>query len=451
MPKKLLIVDDDASHLKMLCAVLGRRGYGVDSATSGEKAVEKVAHAIYDLVLMDVKMGCMDGIEAMTRMITLRPGIPIILMTAFGTIDAAVDAMKTGARDYITKPIDIDSLLSLLDNIFSMGAPLLPGDSKTDLHENRFHFPGIIGESDAMQTVFKMVARVAPSDASVLIVGESGTGKELIAGAIHAASHRKQKPFIKVNCASIPEALLESELFGHTKGAFTGATKARQGRFYMADTGSIFLDEIAEMSVAVQSKLLRVLQEKSFEPLGSGKTIQVDIRVISATNRVLASEILENRFREDLYYRLNVVAITLPPLRSRKVDIPLLTSFFIEKYSRANQRHITGCTDSVKSLLMQHPWPGNIRELENVVERAVILTRGPRITPEDLPGSILPDIQEGEIPSSTESSEISLKEMEKKMILKTLEEAGGNRTRTSDILGISRRTLQLKLKKYGVN
>jgi two-component system response regulator HydG len=435
----------------MLSAVLSSRGYGVDTAESGERAVEKVAHAAYGLVLMDVKMENMNGIEAMNRMIALRPGIPIILMTAFGSIDAAVDAMKTGARDYITKPIDIDSLISLLDKIFSPGETLVPGDSKTISHGNRFQFPGIIGESDTMQAVFEMVERVAPSDASVLIVGESGTGKELIASAIHDASHRKQKPFIKVNCASIPETLLESELFGHTRGAFTGAIKARRGRFYMADKGSIFLDEIAEMSVAVQAKLLRVLQEKTFEPLGSGKTIQVDIRVISATNRVLASEILENRFREDLFYRLNVVTISLPPLRSRKVDIPLLTRFFIEKYSSTNQRHITGCTDSVEGLFAQYPWPGNIRELENAVERAVILTRGPRITPEDLPASILPDIQRKSTSFSMESSETSLKEMEKKMILKTLENTGGNRTRASDILGISRRTLQLKLKKYGVN
>jgi len=448
---KLLIVDDDASHLKMLCAVLSSRGFGVDRADSGEKAVEKVTHAAYDLVLMDVKMETMDGMEAMDGMIALRPGIPIILMTAFGSIDAAVDAMKTGARDYITKPIDIDSLVSLLDNILSPGEIPGSGDSTAVSHGNRFQFPGIIGESDAMQTVFRMVARVAPSDASVLIVGESGTGKELVANAIHATSHRKQEPFITVNCASIPETLLESELFGHTKGAFTGASKARQGRFYMAHRGSIFLDEVAEMAVPVQAKLLRVLQEKSFEPLGSEKTFQVDIRVISATNKILASEIVENRFREDLFYRLNVVTISLPPLWRRKEDIPLLTRFFIEKYSRANQRHITGCTDSVEALFAQYPWPGNIRELENAVERAVILTRGPRITPEDLPGSILPDIQGKSTPSSMEFSEISLKEMEKKMILKTLETTGGNRTQASDILGISRRTLQLKLKKYGVN
>ncbi|SMC82638.1 two-component system, NtrC family, response regulator HydG [Desulfocicer vacuolatum DSM 3385] len=448
---KLLIVDDDASHLRMLHAVLGRQGYNVDTAQSGERALEKVRHGTYDLVLMDVKMETMDGIEAMKRMITLRPGISIILMTAFGSINAAVDAMKKGARDYITKPIDIDVMISLLGNILSHENTIVSGDSTSIASGNRFYFPGIIGESDAMQTVFEMVSRVAPTDASVLIVGESGTGKELIANAIHAHSHRKKEPFIKVNCASIPETLLESELFGHMKGAFTGAVKERRGRFYMADKGSIFLDEIAEMSMSLQAKLLRVLQEKNFEPLGSGKTIQVDIRVISATNKVLASEIAEKRFREDLFYRLNVVSISLPPLCSRKEDIPLLTRFFIEKYSKVNQRHITGCTDSVKALLEQYSWPGNIRELENVMERAVILTRGPMITPEDLPVSIFPKIQEKKTSSFMAPREISLKEMEKKMILKTLEETGGNRTRTSDILGISRRTLQLKLKKYGVN
>ncbi|WP_459914756.1 sigma-54-dependent transcriptional regulator [Desulfocicer niacini] len=448
---KLLVVDDEASHLKMLTAVLTRRGYQACTAGSGETAVEKVANETFDLVLMDVKMEGMDGIAAMNRMIALRPGIPIVLMTAFGSIDAAVDAMKIGARDYITKPIDIDALIPLLDNILLRGGKKMPGDSPKEAIEQPHGFSGIIGESQAMQTVFDLVARVAPSEASVLITGESGTGKELIASAIHAASPRVQNPFIKVNCASIPESLLESELFGHEKGAFTGALKSRQGRFHMADKGTIFLDEIAEMAVPIQAKLLRVLQEKTFEPLGSGKTVRVDIRVISATNRVLAAEIEENRFREDLFYRLNVVSIALPPLRDRAEDIPLLTRFFIEKYSRANQRHITGCTASVADLFSAYPWPGNIRELENAVERAVILTRGPQITPEDLPASIVPEVPSPHHASFMENSETSLKEMEKKMILKTLKETQGNRTKTSDILGISRRTLQLKLKKYGVN
>ena len=448
---KLLVVDDDASHLKMLMAVLTRQGYQAYTADSGETAVEKVANEAFDLVLMDVKMDGMDGMAAMYRMIALRPGIPIVLMTAFGSIDAAVDAMKIGARDYITKPIDIDALIALVDNILLREKKILPGDFPQEAIEKKHGFSGIIGESPAMQTVFDLVARVAPSEASVLITGESGTGKELIASAIHAASHRDQNPFIKVNCASIPESLLESELFGHEKGAFTGALKSRRGRFHMADKGTIFLDEIAEMAVPVQAKLLRVLQEKTFEPLGSGKTVRVDIRLISATNRVLADEIEENRFREDLFYRLNVVSIALPPLRDRAEDIVLLTRFFIEKYSRANQRHITGCSASVTDLLSAYPWPGNIRELENVVERAVILTRGPQITPEDLPASIVPDIPRPAHGFAMENSETSLKEMEKKMILKTLEETQGNRTKTSDILGISRRTLQLKLKKYGVN
>ncbi len=448
---KLLLVDDDASHLKMLTAVLSRGGYQLDTAGSGEAAVQKVKQAGVDLVLMDVKMEGMDGIEAMSRMVSLRPGIPIVLMTAFGSIDAAVDAMKTGARDYITKPIDIDALIPLLDKILSPEKSFMEGTSLEKTFGQGLAFPGIIGESDAMRSVFALVARVAPSEASVLITGESGTGKELIAGALHAASHRNNQPFIKVNCASIPESLLESELFGHEKGAFTGATRSRQGRFYMADKGTIFLDEIAEMSIAVQAKFLRVLQEQTFEPLGSGKTVQVDIRVISATNKILASEIEEKRFREDLFYRLNVVSIALPPLRERAVDIALLTRFFIEKYSRKNQRHITGCTASVENLFMEYPWPGNIRELENAVERAVILTRGPQITPEDLPAAILSDIAMQTSSVAPEPLETSLKDMEKKMILKTLKETQGNRTKTSDILGISRRTLQLKLKKYGVN
>jgi len=316
---------------------------------------------------------------------------------------------------------------------------------------DRFDFSNIIGRSPAMKQLFETMALVVPSQATVLIVGESGTGKELIANAIHQNSDRAERPFIKVNCAALPETLLESELFGHEKGSFTGATARKQGRFQLAHKSSIFLDEIGEMSSATQAKILRVLQEREFEPIGSTQTIKVDTRVIAATNKNLEEEIREGRFREDLYYRINVVTVEVPPLRKRHEDIPLLADFFLKRFAEKNKRIIKGFTPRAMDLLMRYDWPGNVRELENVVERAVILAREEMITPAEFSD----DIQKLDAEYQETRLDLrpgrSLKEVEKEMILRTLEETGGNRTHAAKILGISRRTLQLKLKEYGIN
>jgi len=451
MNPEILIVDDDPAHRRMLETVLGAEGYRVDHAADGLLAVAAVEEKFFDLVLMDIRMNRMGGIEALKRIKEISPGIPIIIMTAYASVDTAVDALKSGAYDYLTKPLDIDELKILVKNALRHFQLEQENVHLKERLGDRFDFSNIIGRSEAMADLFETISLVAPSDATVLIRGESGTGKELVANAIHENSPRKDRPFIKVNCAALPETLLESELFGHEKGAFTGANARKKGRFALAHTGTIFLDEIAEMSAATQAKMLRVLQEQEFEPLGGTRSEKVDIRVIAATNRNIESDIEKGTFREDLYYRLNVVAVELPPLRDRKGDILLLAVFFLKKYTEKNRKMIKGFTPRTADLLMRHSWPGNIRELENTVERAVILSRGDMITPGQLPEGIRGD-DDGETPGTAEhSGDQSLKDLEDRMIVRTLEETGGNRTRTAEILGISRRTLQLKLKKLGIN
>ncbi len=450
MPAEILVVDDEPAHRRMLEVVLTARNHSVFHAADGLEAVRAVEEQFYDLILMDIRMSRMGGIEAMQEIQRLSPGIPIIIMTAYASVETAVKALKTGAYDYITKPIDTDELVLTVEK--AMDHRRLERENR-DLKErisDQYRFDKIIGKSSSMKDLFDLLAQVAPTEATVLVTGESGTGKELIANAIHSNSPRKDAPFIKVNCAALPENLLESELFGHEKGAFTGATARREGRFQRAHTGTIFLDEIAEMSPQLQAKLLRVLQEGEMEPVGSSKTLSVDTRVIAATNRVPTDEIRDGRFREDLYYRLNVFDIEIPRLRDRREDIPLLADFFLKKYAEKNGRLIKAFTPRAIDLIMRYNWPGNVRELENTVERAVILTRNERITPDDLPASFCEKDAEC-APEIHPAPGRSLKEMEQEMILKTLEETGGNRTKAADILGISRRTLQLKLKEYGVN
>ncbi len=453
MTPHILIVDDDAAHRQMLDTVLKADGYNTTHAADGAEAVSAVEQRFYDLVLMDVRMSRMGGIEALKRIKELSPRIPIIIMTAYASVGTAVEALKSGAYDYLTKPLDIDELKILVQKTLRHFELESENQYLRERLDDRFDYASIIGKSDAMIKLFDTLSLVAPSDATVLISGESGTGKELVANAIHQNSPRKNSAFIKVNCAALPETLLESELFGHVKGAFTGASSHKQGRFHQAHTGTIFLDEIAEMTPAIQAKILRVLQEQSFEPLGGSQSVQVDIRVIAATNRVLEAEIEQGRFREDLYYRLNVVSVAVPPLRERKEDILLLAEHFLSIYAQKNRRLIKGFTPRAADLLMRYHWPGNVRELENAVERAVILTRGEMITPEHLPHPIQA-IDAGEGGAETVDTGVSvraLKDVEKEMILRTLDQTDGNRTRTAEILGISRRTLQLKLKKYGIN
>lgn len=448
--KRILIVDDEYSHRMMIKAVLSAEGFFIDQASSGEEAVDTVKKNPYDLVIMDVKMGRMDGFQAMKKILNIKPGMHIILMTAYGTINDAVEAMKAGARDYLTKPLDINTLKALVKKSLKENSSKKESPKKPSL-QNSPVLRKIIGTSEPMQLIFDLISKVAPTDATVLIQGESGTGKELIADALHRLSPRNNYPYVTVNCASLPESLLESELFGHEKGAFTGAVKKRMGRFQKADKGTIFLDEIAEMPFSLQAKFLRVLQEQEFQPVGSIRTSKVDIRVVAATNKVLEDEINKKNFREDLFYRLNVVTINLPPLRERKSDIPLLADFFLTRYAEKNRRHVTGYSSETVDILTDYHWPGNIRELENTVERAVILSRNETITIEDLPPSITLAGDAGTQSASTHIREKSLKEMEKVMILRTIQETGGNRTHTAKILGISRRKLQLKLKEYGVN
>ena len=393
---KILVVDDEESHRIMLRAVLKEEGYRVTEAADGTDAVKAVEKEAFDLILMDIRMTNMDGIEALTEIRKISPLVPVLIMTAYASVKTAVEALKAGAFDYLTKPLDIEELKILIEKGLEHYHLRTENLALKERLGDRFDFSRIIGRSGKMNTLLETLAMVAPSDATVLIMGESGTGKEVVANAIHHNSPRAGQPFIKVSCAALPETLLESELFGHEKGAFTGAVSRREGRFQLAHRGTIFLDEVGEMSPALQTKLLRVLQEKEFEPLGSTRTVKVDIRVIAATNKDLTKEVKEGRFREDLYYRLNVVPITMPPLRERKEDIPPLADHFLAVYREKNRKPLKGISGKALDLLVRYDWPGNIRELENCIERAVIMAREEMITPADFPPQIQRLSGEGE-------------------------------------------------------
>jgi two-component system response regulator HydG len=447
---KILVVDDEESHRIMLRAVLGAEGYAVTEAADGTEAVTAVGKEAFDVILLDIRMTKMDGIEALGEIRKISPLVPVLIMTAYASVKTAVEALKAGAFDYLTKPLDIEELKILIDKAMDHYHLRAENLILKERLGDRFDFSRIIAASPKMKTLLETLAMVAPSDATVLIMGESGTGKEVIANAIHHNSPRAGEPFIKVSCAALPETLLESELFGHEKGAFTGAVARREGRFQLAHRGAIFLDEVGEMSPALQTKLLRVLQEKEFEPLGSARTIKVDIRVIAATNRDLEKEVKEGRFREDLYYRLNVVPLVLPTLRERREDIPLLADHFLALFREKNRKPIKAISGKALDLLVRYDWPGNVRELENVIERAVILSRDEVLFPADLPPQIRMLSEGVEEAGFVIPTGMSLDEMERALIVKTLDETGGNRTRASEILGINRRTLQNKLKQYGL-
>jgi len=447
---RILVVDDEESHRIMLRAVLKDEGYEVAEAADGSEAVRAVEQEPFDLILLDVRMKTMDGIEALNEIRKISPLIPVLIMTAYASVKTAVEALKAGAFDYLTKPLDIEELKILIEKALELYHLREENLTLKERLGDRFDFSKIIGKSRKMIELFDTLSLVAPTDATILILGESGTGKELVANAIHHNSFRKSQPFIKISCSALPETLLESELFGHERGAFTGAIARRDGRFQLAHRGTIFLDEVGEMNPTTQMKLLRVLQEKEFEPLGSVQTLKVDVRVIAATNKDLDQEVKKGRFREDLFYRLNVVPISLPPLRERKEDIPALAQHFFEVYRDKNQKGLKDISNKTMDLLSRYDWPGNIRELENCLERAVIMARGEVIAPADLP----PHIQ---VLSGKEQGQaidfpagISLEEVERALILKTLEETGGNRSRAAESLGINRRTLLNKLKEYGM-
>ena len=451
---QILIVDDENVQLEMLKGFLVKQGYGVDTAEDGKRGLEKFKRGSFDLILTDLRMPGIDGLQLLKEVKGLNPEVVVVILTAYATVGTAVAAMKEGAYDYLTKPIELDELLLLIQRVGrEIGLSQENRELKEQLRE-KFKVDFIVSISRRMEEALNLVKRVAQSPATVLILGESGTGKELIARAIHYSSLRKEKPFVKVNCAALPENLLESELFGHEKGAFTGAVARRVGRFEQADQGTIFLDEIGDLSPALQSKLLRVLQEKEFERVGSSQTIKVDVRVISATNRNLEEAIQKGTFREDLYYRFNVVTITLPPLRERKEDIPPLLEHFLKKYSRENNKAVVSVTKEAKDLLMNYNYPGNIRELENIIERAVVLCRGETITKQDLPLNL----QESEVEESLERARKSgrslpetLEEIERHRIAQALQKSGGVQTKAAEELGISERVLRYKMKKYKIS
>jgi len=442
----VLVVDDDKAHRTMLRTLLSGWGYPVMEADDGDTATDRVREQVFDLILMDIRMMRVSGLEALQTIKEINPAIPVIIMTAFSSVESAVEALKKGAYDYLTKPLDFDELKIVIERAMEH-RQLREENRQLRAHlGSQFDQRNIIGRSDAMMKLMETVAQVAPSDATVLLTGESGTGKELIAGAIHYNSMRKNGPFVKINCAAITETLLESELFGHEKGSFTGADQRKEGKFRQADGGTLFLDEVSEMSLAMQVKLLRVLQEREVIRVGGDEVIRVDVRVLAATNKNLWDEIEVGRFRDDLFYRLNVVSIHVPPLSERREDIPLLAQHFLTMFLEKNHKDIKGFTPQAMDQLMKHEWPGNIRELMNVVERAVVLSRAEYLDEGDLALMTRNVLSQQHDMTGT----LPLEEMEKKTVLKTLELTGGNKSETARRLGITRKTLREKLKKYGV-
>lgn len=447
--RRILVVDDDTAHRTMLYALIGGWGYEVSEADDGSTAIAEVRKRPYDLVLMDVRMLKVSGTEALRDIKSFNPAVPVIIMTAYSSVESAVSAIKDGAYDYLTKPLDFDKLKLALER--AMEHIHLKEENRI-LKENlgiSFDSRNIAGRSPAMVKLLETVALVAPSEATVLITGESGTGKELIAGAIHFNSARKDGPFVKINCAAITDTLLESELFGHEKGSFTGAERRKEGRFLQANGGSILLDEISEMPLSMQVKLLRVLQEREITRVGGETAVKTDVRVIAATNRDLKEMVSSGSFREDLYYRLNVVSLNTPPLRVRMEDIPLLAQNFLEMFSEKNRKKIKGFTPAAMDAIIKYNWPGNVRELMNAVERAVVLGRAEYLDANDFP-SIQGEFPERIIPQPEDVVNMPLEEIEKTSILRTLESLKGNKSETARKLGITRRTLHKKLKKYGV-
>jgi len=449
----VLVADDDKAHRLMLKTLLEDWGYSVEEATDGRAAVDSVRDRPVDLILMDMRMPDLDGLEATRQIQQYNPAIPIIIITAYSSIPTAVEALKSGAFDYLTKPLDFDAARVVIERALKH---VRLEEENEGLRQQlaRLQVSQILGNGPSMQSLMEMIALVAPTEATVLITGDSGTGKGLVARALHANSARRDKPLVEVNCAAIPENLMESELFGHEKGAFTGADRRRSGRFAQADDSSIFLDEVGDLPLLMQVKLLRVLQEGDIQRVGSDAVIPVNVRVVAATNRDLEQMVQDGSFREDLYYRLNVVRINVPPLRERIEDIPLLAEHFWKKYADKNQKTVRGITPRAMDLLVKYEWPGNVRELENAMERAIILVQGDYISERELPAPIRELASESIIEEPVEEEAISLKDdwtladMEKQMITKMLEETDGNKSEAARRLGITRRTLKLKLKKY---
>jgi len=446
----LLLVDDDVAHRTMLKAHLAGEGYQIVEADDGDIGVHLVKQQDVDLVLLDLKMKRMGGMEALAEISKLKPQLPVIIITAFSSVENAVAAIKEGAFDYVTKPIDSDALLLTVKRALEYKHLQQENVLLKQQLGKKFDLGALIGGSQPMQELAETLALVAPSDATVLITGESGTGKELVAGAVYHNSLRRQAPFIKINCAALHENLLESELFGHEKGAFTGAAEQRKGRFELADKGTLFLDEIGDMSLTTQAKILRVLQEGEFERLGGAQTIKVDVRLIAATHKDLQQMIETGLFRQDLFFRLSVVPLHLPPLRERPMDIPVLSQHFLSRYCEKNRKDIRTFQGEALEALLAYSWPGNIRELENSIERAVILCLDEQILLQHLPLQVRQAYTENTERPFAIRPGLTLKNMEKELILSTLQQTENNRTRAAEILGVTRQTLQNKLKEYGL-
>ena len=447
----ILVVEDGQSQREMLRDFLAGEGHVVEGAENGNSAIEQVFGGHFDLLLLDYKMPGMNGIEVLKKVKSINPQIDVIMMTAYGTVETAVEAMKSGALDYITKPIELDEL-SILINRISERRTLIRENQilREKLWKKGITTDQIIYKNQKMESLINMVGRVASSRATVLLQGESGTGKELFARLIHTTSPRSEEPMIVVSCGALPETLLESELFGHERGAFTGATARRVGRFEEADGGTLFLDEIGELTPSVQVKLLRFLQEREFQRLGGNQTIRSDVRIISATNRDLESKVADGTFREDLFYRLNVVVMNIPPLREKKEDISLLINHFVGRFSAENGKKIEGLSSEAMDLLLKYDYPGNVRELENIIERAVVIARDSVISVKDLPFRKIPSQYPGSQKIKKGSLKDSIEELEQQLIEQAMGEAAHNQTKAAELLGISERMLRYKLKKYGL-
>ena len=441
-----MIVEDDSLVREFIVETLERKGYSVDQADSGEQAIKMLGYAEYDLVITDLKMHRLSGMDVLKEAHEVQPDCRVMVVTAFGTIENAVEAMKIGACDYITKPFTADELEILVER--ALDYKRLREENlylKKELAES-YSFDNLVGQSPSMRKIFELIKNIAASPSTVLISGETGTGKELVARAIHYNSDRANEPFIKMNCAALPEGLIESELFGHEKGAFTGAIRTTKGRFEQAHSGTLLLDEISEIPSSTQAKLLRVLQERELERLGSGQTIPLDVRIIATSNHDLRAEVKKGSFRDDLYFRLQVIPIDLPPLRERLEDIPVLSDYFLQKYCQREGLPLKTLSEKVKKLFMSYSWPGNVRELENYIERAVVISRSQELKVSDFPIEIA--VGSSALVSADTDTGQTIAEMERRLIIKTLEANNWNKAKTAEILGITTRTLRNKLNEY---
>lgn len=443
---RLLLIDDDKNALDGMVKILAHGGYPVSGVLSGYEALNLLSRKNFDIIVTDMKLPGMGGLSLIHELRKKDEPIAIVVITAYSSVKTAVEAIKCGADDYLTKPINIEELTLVLEKLWEKQQLIVQNRLLKEKLKDKYKTSELVGSTPQMHRIFTMIEDVAPSTASILILGETGTGKELVANAVHYQSDRANMAFVALHCAALSEGVLESELFGHEKGAFTGAVQSRKGRFEMADGGTLFLDEVGEMSLKVQVKLLRILEKGEFERVGGEKTLKVDVRLIAATNRDLGKEVSEGRFREDLFYRLNVITVHLPPLRERREDVPLLSNFFIIKYAKKYKKEITGFTPEAMDVLCAYHWPGNVRELENVIERAVVLCKKSMVTVDHLPKNIVPDKEDLatiKIPLGT-----SLKEAEKEVIQKTLFMTNGSKKEAAKILGISSRKIEYKVKEW---